>query len=178
MGCYSAYDAYISKEVRDSIFRQLWYLTEELSILSLFDEGLEFQQRTIIANKLLTHQKPLTFGPGKPKFPDVHVLDGSDLSKFIGPRSWLLFDLLRMPNPRWLRVPAENWESIDEYVTIKNIVMDLSVTNDTAERAVKKVTDYANSAQDGGMRGKVVEVCAWHHTKMSGYTKDELENII
>ena len=56
--------------------------------------------------------------------------------------------------------------------------MNLSVTNDTAERAVKKVTEYANSADDAGQRGKIVEVAAWHHSKMSSYTKDEMENAI
>ena len=56
--------------------------------------------------------------------------------------------------------------------------MYLSVTNDTAERAVKKVTDYANSVEDGGQRGKIIGVAAWHHTKMSGYTKNDLENAI
>ena len=60
---------------------------------------------------------------------------------------------------------------------LKNkIVLDLPVTNDTAERAVNKVTEYANNANDRGQRGKIVTVAAWHHNKMSGYTKEELEN--
>lgn len=83
-----------------------------------------------------------------------------------------------MTDPGWLQLPAKEWESNEEYMEINKIVMDLSVTNDTAERAVKKVTEYANSAEDGGRRGKIVEVCAWHHSKMSGYTKDDLENVI
>ena len=61
---------------------------------------------------------------------------------------------------------------------VEKVVQDLPVVNDTAERAVKKVTDYANSANDGGQRGKIVEVAAWHHIKMSGYTKEDLENCI
>ena len=61
---------------------------------------------------------------------------------------------------------------------MNEIVMDLPVTNDTTERPVKNVTDYADSAKEGGKRGKIVSVAAWHHTKMSGYTKDDLENTV
>ena len=64
-------------------------------------------------------------------------------------------------------------------ISMNELIMDLSVTNDdTAERAVKKVTDYANSAPDGGQRGKIIGVAARHHSKMSGYTKEDLENAI
>ena len=38
--------------------------------------------------------------------------------------------------------------------------------------------DYANSANDGGQRGKIESVASWHHTKMSGYSKDDLENAL
>ena len=55
-----------------------------------------------------------------------------------------------MPDPGWLQLLAEESAVNEEYIEMNNIIMDLSVTNDTAERAVGKVTDYANSAQDGG----------------------------
>ena len=100
------------------------------------------------------------------------------LKVFVGPRSWLLFHLLHVSDPEWLNLPADTWESDNGYLAMNEIVMDLPVTNDTAERAVKKVTDYADSTEDGGKRGKIVSVAAWHHTKMSGYTKDDLENTV
>ena len=83
-----------------------------------------------------------------------------------------------MTDHLWLNLPCEEWTLHIQYQEIENIVLDLAVTNDTAETAVKKVTDYANSANDGGQRGKIVEVAAWHHSKMSAYTKDDLENAL
>lgn len=178
MSDYSRYDIEVSQEVQASILRQLWYLTEELVILTLFDQELSFQERTDIASTLLSFPRPPSFLPGKPRFPDEALLVNNDLKKFIGPRSWLIFDLLQTSDVPWLELPANEWESDDLYVDMKRIILDLAVTNDTAERAVGKVTEYANSANDGGQRGKIVEVAAWHHSKMSAYNKDDLENAI
>ena len=78
----------------------------------------------------------------------------------------------------WLRQPAETWETIEEYQRVEAIVKDLSVTNDTCARGVNKVTQYANSAEDGGQRGKIVGVASWHHGEMRGYNKSDLESSI
>ena len=175
---YSRYDDEVSREVQQSILRHTWYLTEELIVLSLFDRDLDFNCRSDIATALLSYAKPPFMLPGKPIFPDENLLSTNpNLRDFIGPRSWLLFDLLQ-PDPQWLYSPAEEWELDEEFQIIDKIVMDMPVVNDTAERAVKKVTEYANSANDGGQRGKIVEVAAWHHSKMSAYTKEDLENAV
>ena len=66
---YSRYDHEVSTEVRASIMRQLWYLTEELCILSLFDHELPIDERNTVARALLSSAKPQFFLPGKPKLP-------------------------------------------------------------------------------------------------------------
>ena len=53
MSLYARYDPRVSCEVHDSIMRQRWYFTEELSVLSLFDCGLDFEERNDIARALL-----------------------------------------------------------------------------------------------------------------------------
>ena len=175
MSDFSRFDAEVSFEVQQSILRQMWYLTEELSVLSLFDCGLSYDDRGQIARTLLSQPRPQVFLPGKPVFPEISYQ--SEITSFIGSRSWLLFHLLGK-NSEWLRLPAEEWDENDEYKEMNYVVMNLSVTNDTAERAVGKVTDYANSANDGGHRGKIIGVAAWHHTLMSGYTKEDMENVL
>ena len=158
MSAYSRYDAEVSAEVKDSILRQRWYLTEELSVLSLFDCSLKFNERSDIATSLLSYPKPQLFLPGQPIFPDL--TDETEIPELIGPRSWFLFDLLHK-SPEWLRSPAEEWENDEEYNEINSIIMNLSVTNDTAERAIKKVTEYANSANDRGQRGKIIGLASF-----------------
>ena len=118
----------MATEVKNSIFRQRWYLTEELSVLSLFDNGLPFDERSDIATTLLSFPRPQVFLPGQPSFPiDA---DETKIQDLIGPRSWLLFDLLGK-SPEWLQSPAEEWENNDEYNEINRVIMNLSVTNDT-----------------------------------------------
>ena len=174
---YYRFDEEVAGEVKDSILRQLWYLTQELSVLSLFDHGLQHQERSEIARALLSYPKPPVFPPGKPIFPVLSNDPTPRIVDFIGPKSWLLFDLLTKDG-EWLRLPAEQWNGDAEYIEMKNIVMDLAVTNDTAERAVNKVTQYANAAEDGGQRGEIVLVAAWHQNRMSGYTKEDMENVL
>lgn len=169
-------DSEITVEVKDSISRHLWYLTEELIVLSLFDKELDYQSRANIATKLLSYPRPEFFTPKKPSFPSLDHLNSS-IENFVGARSWLLFHLLDI-EPCWLNLPSEYWDQNIQYQKIEGIVRGISVTNDTAERAVKKFTDYANSANDGGQRGKIVEVVSWHHGKMKGYNKEDLKNIL
>ena len=99
------------------------------------------------------------------------------LSEFVGPRSWFLFELLGADSG-WLRKSPDEWETDTDFAEMECIISDLPVVNDTAERAVKKVTEYADSARDGWQRGLIIEVSAWHHANMSGYSKDEMEENI
>ncbi|XP_065665116.1 uncharacterized protein LOC136086720 [Hydra vulgaris] len=98
---YQEEDSDIATAVISSINRHLWYLTEELVILSLFNEKLSEFTRTIMAKKLFSTSRPKTFLIGKPKFP---TLSSSTVIYFlIGPRLWLLFDLLGLiNNQEWL----------------------------------------------------------------------------
>ena len=176
MSSYAMCDPRVSFEVHDSIIRQRWYLTQELSVLSLFDSGIEITERREIAQALLSFPRPQSFLPGQPIFP--HISSESKIRDFIGSRSWLIFNLLDKANSEWLTLSPEEWEENEEYVSMWEVVSSMSVTNDTAERGVKKVVEYANSANDGGQRGTIINVAAWHHTQMSGYTKEDLENCL
>ena len=107
----------LDKRLADIAFHSacnhLWYLTEELVILSLFDDRLETGLRQKMADKLLSYTRPRTFPPGKPKFPviDLNTIDNpKQLLDFIGPKSWLLFNLLNLKEERldWLQAPVSD----------------------------------------------------------------------
>ena len=47
----------------------------------------------------------------------------------------------------------------NEYLGMKNTVCCLQVVNDTAERSIKDIQEYANAARDGGMgEKKIIQV--------------------
>ena len=86
-----------------------------------------------------TPQNRYGYYEGKPKFPDLpERVSESSLAYFIGADSWFLFNLLKVPTDCELfRAPATNWNDLEEYNRVRNILLRLSVTNDAAERGVK-----------------------------------------
>ncbi len=94
-------------------------------------------------------QRPRAFVPGKPVFPTDVMIAGQSIDHFLGPQSWLLFELLGA-NGVWLTQPPDQWDTDPEFQQMKEVVQNLAVVNDTAERGVKDVIDYANAARDGG----------------------------
>ena len=51
-----------------SIKRQAWYLTQELAILSLFDQEITYEDKRHIADTLMAIPVSAMFEPGKASF--------------------------------------------------------------------------------------------------------------
>lgn len=84
MSMYEATDADVAAEVKSSILRHQWYLTQELVVLGLFDKELD-DIKDRMAASLLASPRPERFHPGKPEFSNV-VLEapGATLASFTG----------------------------------------------------------------------------------------------
>ena len=151
-------------------------MTQQLVIFGLFDRELDDEVRIAMATTLHATPRPAIFPLGKPEFPVNILLYGNNLTleDFIGPNSWLLFDLLGCYG-RWLALPLAQWEEDEEYKQMCSIVCNIPVVNDAAERGVKDVQDYANSANDGAYRGKIVVVANTHRVKIPQFLKNEME---
>ena len=163
--------------MKDSILRHLWYLTQPLVVLALFDDSIADEYKARMANALLAKRKPCTFRPAKPAFPvntlrrNVHVT----LDTLIGPKSWMIFDLLGF-NSGWLAQNPNQWNGNHDYRAMKSVVKHLSVVNDAAERGIKDIQDYANAARDGAFRGNIILVSNSHRVKILEFRKNEMEN--
>ena len=73
MEVYEKHDTDIADEVKKSINRQLWYLTEECVVFSLCDDGVNDNEKIDLCQSLLAIPRPATFSPRKPTFP-VQIL--------------------------------------------------------------------------------------------------------
>lgn len=123
----------MAQAVWESCKRHLWYLTEELVALALFDEELSDFTRAFLATSLWNTPRPSSFTLGKPKFPPVRDQLPS-LPSLIGPRSWLLFSLIGLDGPQeWLQITAEYWNKFTDYCSARDYLKRLEVTNDSAE---------------------------------------------
>ena len=145
------------KEASDIWFKScrnhLWYVTQELVILAIFDNDLCDDLRERMVQKLLSFPCPTTFNPQKPVFPvvsfdSINVPD--QLVDFIGPRSWLFFTLLNKTNEKldWMKVPAQFWKNLIGYTEIEKVVHSMEVVNDSAERGIKLLSDYKDFCTD------------------------------
>lgn len=154
-----------------SIKRHLWYLTEELVVFALFDPNVPNETKNAMARALRATNGPDAFQPGKPVFPAQRL---EAMEGLVGPNSWLLFKLLNA-NDDWLDLPAGQWEGNPGYHQMATIVSNIAVVNDAAERGVKDVQDFANTAMDDAHRGRIILVSNSHRAKLPEFLKNEME---
>jgi muconolactone delta-isomerase len=99
MKFYLTEDESAAKIAIKSIMLHLWYITEELVIFAIFDKELADEVRENIVRKPLSTNRPLHFEARKPVFPKINPMAidyPNQLISFIGPRSWLFFNLLKL----------------------------------------------------------------------------------
>ena len=116
----SVVDLQISQAVEESIHRQMFYLTEELVVLALCDKHTTAVEKEMIVKALLQADRPQEFPPMKPLF-KVNLLmnkahDEPSLHDFIGPRSWLIFDLLKV-KVQWMQYLVNQWDTQEEQLS-------------------------------------------------------------
>lgn len=115
----------------DSVLKHLWYLTEEVVVLSIFDRQLELILRKGILVKLPSFPRPKTFSPGKPKFPslkfDSIITYPDQLLNFVASRSWLLFVSIKLTEEHfdWMHTEVNNWEKMSGYKKLKELCAHL-----------------------------------------------------
>ncbi len=168
-------DAAIARKVRASILQHPWYLSQQLVVLAFFDREVAEEEKANMAAALRAIPKPAVFLPKKPRFPTGTLQTvGSTLTSFVGPDSWLAFALLGIDDG-WLDLPPAEWPHDQRYAEMGAIMGDLAVVNDTAERCVKDIQDFANAARDGDHRGNIVLVSGSHRVKLPSFLKNEME---
>ena len=179
---YEVIDREISESVVKSVHRQMFYLNEELVMLSLCDKEIPHSEKEELVRALLQADRPQTFSPQKPEF-KVHLLknkshDEPRLSNFVGTRSWLIFDLFDV-NVEWMAYPAENWDNIDDFNRFQKLVNGLICVNDIAERNVQNVLEYAEYSKDPDRRDRVVKIVNSHRELLNFHTmtKEGLSNL-
>ena len=137
---YKKIDKSLAEVVLTVLQRHCWYLTEQTVVFSLFSNRLNRDQKSRIAAKLLTQNPSEKFGSGPPKFPVM--TEKTKLENLLGPNSFMLFNNLNT-DYKWLETDPSGWGDDPDYLQLEEFVRTLKVTNDTAERGVKMITEYA-----------------------------------
>lgn len=98
------------------------------------------------------------------------------LHTFVGKRSWLLFHKLDATG-QWLHEDVFNWSSNPEYQMMLEVIKDLKVVNDLAERCIKDIEEFADAAKDSQYREDILLVVSDHRGLFKDLRKSSLKNL-
>jgi hypothetical protein len=137
---YSHIQPDISKATAKKMAHHLWYLSEELVGLALFDENVSSSVKRLMVEALNTQG---TERPAKRPEIDLKVFGdhSKTLEQFVTTNTMTLFQLLNMPSG-FLSTDPETWKDNAEYKAASTVVSGLKVVNDNAERGVSLVQEF------------------------------------
>ena len=62
----------------------------------------------------------------------------------------------------WLQLPVEEWDIDEEFSCMKNILNDLKVVNDLAERCIQDIQEYCKLTMDPNYREDILLIATDH----------------
>lgn len=119
---------------------QLWYLSEELIGLAVFDTGLPDEERESLVQSILGKQGEAERSTRRNL--SIEELTSSSIAELGSTNTALFFEILGIEKDSFFNLPVSEWESNDAYQRGKNIVDHLKVINDHAERRVQLVQNF------------------------------------
>lgn len=144
----------------------LWYLTQELTPISLFSDALNEDDKERVRAKMISWREETTsennsqrrgHAFGKPMFPAVDSSQKLDIVDFVGVESWRIFSILGLC-ANFMSVPVSSWCSNESYLETKNVINSLRVVNDVAERGVKLCLDFIGQAKSEQKMQHILQV--------------------
>lgn len=172
---YASIRPEVANSCLESAMRHLWYLTPQLIVFSLCDEGLSNDIRENLARSLLKVEKPKEFEVGKPIFPDFSDGEITINENLVSEKLWLLFNLLNITDTSWMNQPIAEWNRSKAYNKLFHFVTTIRVVNDIAERGIKLITDYIAKSNDEIQRQALLQVVEYHREEFSNYNKSTLK---
>lgn len=144
---YQEIDKDISERAMEKFSNHLWYFNAELIALVFFDTSISDQEKSEMANRVLTLSEIDTDDSRiiNPKFSRLQLeeLVNAGLSHLITKATMNFFERFHI-NADFLRDAPSSWSKNINFQKGLRIVKSLKVVNDVAERGVKLVTDFNN----------------------------------
>lgn len=142
MKAYEKIDKTISKAALQKFCQHLWYLTDEVSILSLFDDDVDQETKVKMVTNL---DKENLSAHDKRYIASKEELSGQlfekNIEDFVSVKSKYLFNRLKIDDSFLNKCPS-TWSNDDAFIQAKQKLLKLRAVNDTAERAVKLMQDF------------------------------------
>ena len=139
---YKAINNIIARAALKSCSGQLWYLSEWLVGLSLFDSQVPEEIKVKITSRMQS-ERPTADSMNSSRRIKIEEssLPAKQLSDFASVRSKQLFCSLKV-DMEFLKLHPIKWEMNDSYISAKSRVNSLKVVNDAAERGVALIQTF------------------------------------
>ena len=146
---YQKSDKAIAKAILDKFYGHTWYLNQHYVPFSLFSRNVSKEEKAKIATKLTKIKSSKEYSCGYPMPVPLSQLTleqglALKLSEFVDTESLFMFDAFGFKKD-WLDKPVDTWKNFESFKEMENWVRTLKVTNDTAERGVKLVSDFCTT---------------------------------
>ena len=140
----TAADEELGETVLQKLNNHLWYLSEEMVPLALFDKRVPAETKTRMVHAM--KQSPDADGEAPAKRASVppNAIPVCQLEDFASERSHGLFSKLQMDST-FLDTNPSIWPDRDDYKNAADCIQGLMVTNDHAERGVALIKEYNRS---------------------------------
>lgn len=133
---YREIDIQIANAALTAHKRHLWYLSDELVVLSLFSDKVSNRDKSNMIARMTPNVEERTANSIKHSG-EINDIQNIELHHFISPRSRFLFERLEL-DVDFLNENPEDWNEMDTFRNAKQEVLDLiPVVNDSAERAIQ-----------------------------------------
>ena len=135
---YTYQDKEVSQVALTAFSRHLWYLSETLVGLSLFDDSVTVDEKQRMVYNMRNNQ-----GSDEPpkRLPPIHNPPTKELPDFFTTSTTKIFQILGLDGS-FLDVDPQQWESQQSYNDAKDIISALRVTNDLAEKGVALMQSF------------------------------------
>src|SRR6218665_3778302 len=117
---------------------QLWHLSEELVALAFVDRDVDASEKRAMVEGL---RRVGEEDPPNRISVDQSTIPDKRLTSFVTSNTKNFFQVLAIPDS-FLATDPDTWLSNSDYMVVKDIVRELRVVNDTAERGVALMQEF------------------------------------
>ena len=136
---YSSIHEAISKATLEKLAKHLWYFSESLVGLALFDSHVNSSTKRLMVRAMNEQEcNPLHT---KKATVILKSFRNKKLEDFVTTKSVALFQLMDLPR-EFLQVDPDMWEDREDFKKARVIVWSMKVVNDHAERGVALIQEF------------------------------------
>ena len=169
---YGSINPDLTKAAFEKLSKHLWYLSEDLIALSLFNSRVPMTAKRLMVKAI----RQINGKVNSPKRLDdtAKNLNGRKFETFASKKSMKLLELMNLPIA-FLEADPETWVLRDDFCQALDVVKALNVVNDHAERSIALIQEYSGLlTRDEKQLQFLLQVVENHHRSYSDSRKQTL----